>query len=158
LEASWFRELAFRFLRLGHARRFAWSVCSLLGFWLLGKRMERGSQRSKGAWQLWRPFWPSDVHPGNEDEGTQQWKDGHDFCTWDLRCRNGDWQRCHPAVWSSGYWPWSLSLIWKQLHWQDILPVRSVAGCDAQSFPAFAADRRKRTTWFLRSIGDYQSG
>ena len=71
----------------------------LLGFWLLGKRMERGSHRSKGAWQLWRPFWPSDVHPGNEDEGTQQWKDGHDFCTWDLRCRNGDWQRCHPAVW-----------------------------------------------------------
>ena len=53
LEASWFRELAFRFLHLGHARRFAWSVCSLLGFWLLGKHMERGSQPSKGAWQLW---------------------------------------------------------------------------------------------------------
>ena len=54
--------------------------------------------------------------------------------------------------------PWSASVIRQQLHWQDIRPVRSVAVCDAQSFPAFAADRRKRTTWFLRSVGVYQSG
>ena len=40
--------------------------------------------------------------------------------------RNGEWQRCHPAVWSSGSRPWSASVIRQQLHWQDIRPVRSV--------------------------------
>ena len=48
--------------------------------------------------------------------------------------------------------------IYKYKHIQQALQVRralSTAISAAGNLPAFAADRRKRTTWFLRSIGVY---